>query len=125
VLSCTEFGAFIELQVGVEGLVHISELDNKRVNLVTDVLKPGDEKEFRVLTVDEDSRRISLSLKQVAALTEDVRAAERADRDAQHAAMQASRPASAGAKPRKPMGNMKGGLGKSGALGMGLGELKL
>jgi alkanesulfonate monooxygenase SsuD/methylene tetrahydromethanopterin reductase-like flavin-dependent oxidoreductase (luciferase family) len=96
-----------------------------RVNMVTDVLKPGDVKEFRVLTVDEDNRRISLSLKQVAALTEDVRAAERAERDAQHAAVAASRPASAAAKPRKPMGNMKGGLGKSGALGMGLGDLKL
>ncbi len=128
VLSCTEFGAFVELQVGVEGLVHISELDNKRVNMVTDVLRPGDVKEFRVLTVDEDNRRISLSLKQVAALTEDVRAAERAEREAQHATTAASRPAAPGAgaaKPRKPMGNMKGGLGKSGALGMGLGDLKL
>ena len=129
VLSCTEFGAFIELKVGVEGLVHISELDNKRVNQVTDVLKPGEVKQFRVLTVDEDQRRISLSLKQVAAMTEDVRAAERAAYEERQAAAGGS----GGAKPgtaaapakRKPAGNMKGGLGKSGALGMGLGDLKL
>jgi small subunit ribosomal protein S1 len=129
VLSCTEFGAFVELKVGVEGLVHISELDNKRVNQVTDVLKPGDVKQFRVLTVDEDQRRISLSLKQVAALTEEVRAAERAAYEERQAAANAAgggRPGgSVAPAKRKPSGNMKGGLGKSGALGMGLGDLKL
>ncbi|MFW6059697.1 MAG: S1 RNA-binding domain-containing protein, partial [Phycisphaeraceae bacterium] len=65
VLSTTDFGAFIELEPGVEGLVHISELSQQRVGQVTDVLKPGDENKFRVLEVDEENHKIRLSLKQV------------------------------------------------------------
>ncbi|MEM8739152.1 MAG: S1 RNA-binding domain-containing protein [Planctomycetota bacterium] len=63
VTGTTDFGAFVELEQGVEGLVHISELDNKRVGQVTDVVKVGDTKEFRVKEIDEDKRKISLSLR--------------------------------------------------------------
>jgi small subunit ribosomal protein S1 len=63
VTSTTDFGAFVQLAPGVEGLVHISELAEHRVNTVTDVVKVGDEKTFRVLSVDEDERKLSLSLK--------------------------------------------------------------
>ena len=111
VLTCTDFGAFVELKPGIEGLVHISELDNKRVNKVTDVLNPGDTKQFRVLTVDEENRRISLSLKQV------VEQVAPEPQEQTSAKPQAARP-----KKAKPG---VGGLGKSGALGMGLGDLKL
>lgn len=65
VKSITDFGAFAQLEPGVEGLVHISELSNKRVNTVEDVLKVGDKKQFRVLECDEENRKIRLSLKQV------------------------------------------------------------
>jgi small subunit ribosomal protein S1 len=59
----TEFGAFVRLAPGVEGLVHISELSHKRVFRVTDVLTEGQEVEVLVLTVDTEQQRISLSLK--------------------------------------------------------------
>ncbi|MEO1236181.1 MAG: S1 RNA-binding domain-containing protein, partial [Planctomycetota bacterium] len=63
VVGTTDFGAFVELEQGVEGLVHISELSDRRVGQVTDVVKPGDTKEFRIKDVDEDQRKISLSLR--------------------------------------------------------------
>jgi len=63
VTRTTDFGAFVELEPGVEGLVHISELDYRRVNKVTDVLNVGDEAELKVLDLDLGRKRISLSLK--------------------------------------------------------------
>ena len=67
VTRTTEFGAFVELTAGVEGLIHISELDHARVRKVTDVLKNGQEVEAQVLEVDPERKRISLSLKALAA----------------------------------------------------------
>ncbi|MEM0915189.1 MAG: S1 RNA-binding domain-containing protein [Planctomycetota bacterium] len=64
VKSTTDFGAFVELEPGIEGLVHISELDNRRVEQVTDVLQVGDVKPFKVVELDETSRKAKLSLKQ-------------------------------------------------------------
>jgi small subunit ribosomal protein S1 len=58
-----DFGAFVELEPGLEGLVHISELDYKRVRRVTDVLKVGQEVDIQILEVDPQQNRISLSLK--------------------------------------------------------------
>lgn len=66
-----DFGAFVELMPGVEGLVHISELDYKRVKRVSDVLKVGQEIEVQVLDVDLERQRISLSLKALKAKPED------------------------------------------------------
>ena len=63
VTGTTDFGAFVELEQGIEGLVHISELDTKRVGQVTDIVKVGDTKEFRIKDIDEEKRKISLSLK--------------------------------------------------------------
>jgi small subunit ribosomal protein S1 len=59
----TEFGAFVELEPGIEGLVHVSELAPQRVRRVADVVKVGDEVSVMVLNVDPAQRRISLSLK--------------------------------------------------------------
>ncbi len=64
----TEFGAFVELTPGVEGLVHISELSDSRVRAVSDVVREGDTVHAKVLSVDEDQRRIALSIKQWAAM---------------------------------------------------------
>jgi small subunit ribosomal protein S1 len=58
-----EFGAFVRLESGIEGLVHISELSHKRVFRVSDVLQEGQQVEVMVLTVDAAQQRISLSLK--------------------------------------------------------------
>jgi small subunit ribosomal protein S1 len=64
VTRTTDFGAFVQLDEGVEGLVHISELSPNRVRAVTDVVKQGDVVECKVLGVDPGKRRISLSVKQ-------------------------------------------------------------
>jgi small subunit ribosomal protein S1 len=61
-----EFGAFVALEPGVEGLVHISELAPKRVWRATDVVSEGQEVEVMVLSVDVANQRISLSIKALA-----------------------------------------------------------
>ena len=55
-----------ELAAGVEGLVHISELSNAHVRQVSEVVREGHQVDVKVLEVDEDRRRISLSMKKVA-----------------------------------------------------------
>ncbi len=62
-----DFGAFVELVPGVEGMVHISELSESHVRTVSDVLEEGQTVQAKVLGVDEDARRISLSIKALAA----------------------------------------------------------
>ncbi|MHB8901297.1 MAG: 30S ribosomal protein S1 [Thermoguttaceae bacterium] len=63
VTKLMEFGAFVELEPGVEGLVHISELSHKKVWRVGDVVKEGQEVDVLVQSVDKPARRISLSMK--------------------------------------------------------------
>lgn len=66
VVSLTDYGAFVELEEGVEGLIHVSEMSwTKRVKHPNKILTVGDEVESVVLAVDTDSRRISLGLKQI------------------------------------------------------------
>ena len=72
------FGAFVEVGAGLEGLVHISEIAYQRVNDVADVLKVGDYVDVKVLAVDLEKRKISLSIKKT---MEDPR--EKARREAQ------------------------------------------
>jgi len=67
VVSITDYGAFVELEKGVEGLIHVSEMSwTKRVTHPSKVLEMGAEVEVQVLDVDPGNRRISLGLKQVA-----------------------------------------------------------
>jgi small subunit ribosomal protein S1 len=63
VTRLAEFGAFVELEPGIEGLIHISELAPQRVWRVSDIVQPGQEVKVLVLRVDPAQRRISLSLK--------------------------------------------------------------
>ena len=66
VVSLTDYGAFIELEPGVEGLIHVSEMSwSKRVKHPSKILNVGDNVEAMVLGVDPAARRISLGLKQV------------------------------------------------------------
>lgn len=58
-----DFGAFVEIEPGIEGLVHISELAPKRVWRAADVVQPGQEVEAKILSIDTQERRISLSLR--------------------------------------------------------------
>ena len=65
VTRLTDFGAFVELVPGVEGLVHISEMADRRVRSCDEIVQVGQETEVRVLGVDTENRRISLSIKAV------------------------------------------------------------
>lgn len=63
VARIASFGAFVELEPGVDGLVHISEVADHHVEKVEDVLKVGDEIDVKVLDVDPEGKRISLSIR--------------------------------------------------------------
>jgi small subunit ribosomal protein S1 len=93
VTRIAEFGAFVELEAGLEGLVHISELSSQRVTNVSQAVQVGQEVKVAVLDVDTEHRRMSLSIKKVAEL------------------VVPERPASAGPeKPKKPRPQLRGGL---------------
>jgi ribosomal protein S1 len=60
-----EFGAFVDLGAGVQGLLHVSEMGWSRVSDTSQVVKPGDEITVKILRVDDDKQKISLGLKQL------------------------------------------------------------
>jgi len=74
VMKVTEYGAFVEIEPGIDGLCHISELAEDRVEKAEDVVKPGEELEVMVIDVDPGERRISLSIKAAREGTSDYRA---------------------------------------------------
>ena len=59
----TDFGAFVEVLPGVEGLIHVSQISWDRVNKPSDVLKVGQEVQVKVLNVDPEKHRLGLSIK--------------------------------------------------------------
>ena len=63
VTNVTDFGAFVELEEGIEGLVHVSEISREKVEKPSDVLKVGDTLSAVVLHIDPHDRRIGLSIK--------------------------------------------------------------
>jgi small subunit ribosomal protein S1 len=63
VTKITNFGVFVELEPGLEGLLHVSELSDQKIENPQDVVKIGDEVEVKILRVDMDDRKIGLSLK--------------------------------------------------------------
>src|SRR5580698_5563993 len=66
VLSVTDYGSFVELEQGIEGLVHVSEMTwSKRMKHPSKLVKPGDEVETVILAVNPNDRRISLGMKQL------------------------------------------------------------
>jgi small subunit ribosomal protein S1 len=66
VLSVTDYGAFVELEQGIEGLVHVSEMTwSKRMKHPSKMVKPGDEVDTIILSVNPNDRRISLGMKQL------------------------------------------------------------
>ena len=64
VVRITDFGAFVELQPGLDGLVHISQCAPQRVNKVEDAVQVGQVVRVKVLSVDTEKKRISLSIRQ-------------------------------------------------------------
>src|SRR6185295_4526410 len=65
VRNLTSFGAFVEIEAGIDGLIHISDMSwTKRVQHPSDVVKKGDDVDVVILNIDADNKRISLGLKQ-------------------------------------------------------------
>ncbi len=106
VTRTAEFGAFVELEPGIEGLIHVSELSTQRIRRVRDVVQEGQSVEVEVLSVDLASRRIGLSLKAISREKESAEdAAAAAEREADSKAAQelmANRPVNP---------NLRGGIG--------------
>ncbi len=100
VTRTAEFGAFVEIEPGVEGLVHVSELAPQRVRRVTEVVKEGQEVNVRVLSLDAEARRMSLSIKQALKAPEPEAAQEEEEEE------EASAP-----EPRKRNVPLRGGVG--------------
>jgi len=108
-----DFGAFVELMPGVEGLVHISELSHKRVGSVAEVLKVGEWIDVYIQTIDSTSKRVALSMKQLVPETQ----AETPGSGDESAAEKSKSSESYG-KPIKPKdqhkGPLRGGTGTQG-----------
>ena len=100
-----EFGAFVEVEPGVEGLVHISELSHKRIWRASDVVKEGEEVEVLVLNVHPEAQRMSLSIKGLSK-------PEPTTKDKEEA-QEAELPAGMKKSSRPSHQPLKGGLGKS------------
>jgi small subunit ribosomal protein S1 len=82
ITKITNFGVFVELEEGLEGLLHISELSDQKVENPLDVVKPGQEVDVKILRVDTSDRKIGLSLKRAqwgAGIDPDMRADIAAD----------------------------------------------
>jgi small subunit ribosomal protein S1 len=76
VTKVTNFGVFVELEPGLEGLLHVSELADHKVENPEEVVKPGEDLEVKILRVDTEERKIGLSLKRVQWAAEEEEAAE-------------------------------------------------
>src|SRR5262249_39609787 len=63
ILKVLDFGAFVELEKGIEGLVHVSEISDERVEDPRTLLKPGQDVKVQIITVDPMERKIGLSIK--------------------------------------------------------------
>jgi small subunit ribosomal protein S1 len=103
VTKITNFGVFVGLEDGLEGLLHISELADHKVENPEDVVKVGDDIEVKILRVDTDERKIGLSRKRVDWAQE--------EQATDAAATQSATPAK-----KKDPSELKGGLGGSGPL---------
>ena len=103
VTKITNFGVFVGLEDGLEGLLHISELSDDKIEDPETIVNVGDKIEIKVLRVDTDERKIGLSLKRVGWTAEQDAAAA-----ATEAAEEATMP--------EMTGDLKGGLGESGPL---------
>ena len=63
--NLTEFGAFVEVEEGIDGLIHISDMSWSKIKHPSEVLKKGDSVEAQVLSIDAENQRLSLGLKQL------------------------------------------------------------
>ena len=109
ITKITNFGVFVGLEDGLEGLLHISELSDEKVENPEDLVKVGEEVEVKVLRVDTDERKIGLSKRRVGWSAEQEAAAAKEEGIATGAL-------SASGAANVPASELKGGLGDSGPL---------
>ena len=107
VTKITNFGVFVGLEDGLEGLLHISELADHKVDNPEDVVNVGDELEVKILRVDTDERKIGLSRRRVEWSEEEEQAEAQADR-----------------VKKADQADLKGGVGGSGPLFKSVSEMK-
>ncbi|MCE9528956.1 MAG: S1 RNA-binding domain-containing protein [Planctomycetales bacterium] len=107
VTRIAQFGAFVRVAPGVEGLIHVSEIAHQRVHKIENFIKEGDEVEAKVLTVDTEQQRMGLSLKATIAKPE--KASDKPKEDA----VEVDEPPRALAVPKRS-GPLRGGTGKGG-----------
>jgi small subunit ribosomal protein S1 len=100
VTRLTDFGAFIELEPGIEGLAHISEMAHARIRRPSDVVQVGQDVQVRVLTIDREQRRIGLSIKAALAKPD-----EETSEESEEEGVEEIRP------PRARTTPLRGGLG--------------
>jgi small subunit ribosomal protein S1 len=115
VTKVVAFGAFVEILPGVEGLVHISELADHHVESPTEVVEPNSTLNVKILEIDEERRRLSLSIKRVEGqnmpmgdLGEQIQAAEGSDETAPDESQPAG-PVAAGDPPPPPVAEASSG----------------
>lgn len=133
VTKIMDFGAFIEIMPGVEGLVHISEVSWQRIANVESALKPDEVVKVKVLEVDSDRRRISLSIKQLTEAPASSRKGRggrgeesRTEEEIRHETPAQRRAREQFQAKQKGKDKLKSGLGNVGGVGLGdLGDLKL
>lgn len=82
IVRLAQFGAFVKLEEHVEGLVHISQISEDRVDTPSDVLKLGQEVEVLILEIDTDANKIALSIKQVEEEVEEIEIVEEEEEEA-------------------------------------------
>ncbi len=136
VTKILDFGAFVEVAPGVEGLVHISELEWRRVNDVHEVLTENEVVQVQVLKVDPEDRKISLSIKQLKERPQQSGGGGggrkggkggrgRDDRDPAEILKETPQLRRMREQAKKNKPKTGGGIGDAGGLGIGLGDLKL
>jgi small subunit ribosomal protein S1 len=101
ITKLTNFGAFVELEKDLEGLLHISELADHKIEKPQDIVKPGEEVEVKILRIDPESRKIGLSLRRAQWAAEE-QAVESQVSDATEPQEQAGEPAQDSAEPAQP-----------------------
>lgn len=111
VTRITEFGAFVQLADGIEGLIHVSELAPLRVRRVRDVVQEGQDLTVQILNLDTESRRIALSLK---AVTEEAENAQTAADQAEEKAETDNAFQRLASRPVNP--KLRGGIGRGGMM---------
>lgn len=103
----TEFGAFVQVAPGIEGLIHISELAPHRVRRVSEVVQPGQQVMVEVLSIDAEQRRLSLSMRTISQREQQAAAAAQAEQE--RLELQQALERLTQRKPSRP--GLRGGIG--------------